>query len=199
MLKGSGSSFGNGLGKSRGPPVRNQNGSRARRMGGSDYSSQVVRILYTVKKHEELGSSSGQHIVEFDIALHGSEGHHALVRGAMGGAVERVSRFKAQRHGTFTRQIDDLLKTRTARSTRDQKPIERASGAQSFAYRMNAGQQAARLVTLMKLSWFALRNYQSRTWIQPKTTALIEIGYRKNQNAGLVKRPQTNNRKYDRS
>jgi hypothetical protein len=41
---------------------------------------------------------SGQHIVEFGVALRGSKGQNALVCGAVGSAVERLAWLEAHLH-----------------------------------------------------------------------------------------------------
>jgi hypothetical protein len=104
-----------------------------------------VGIFHAVQEHQQLDARSGDDILQFGIALHGTEGHHTLVRGAVRRTVEGLSGLEADRHGMFARQIDDFLKTRPARSTSDQKSVERTSGSQGFAHGMNAGQKTARL------------------------------------------------------
>jgi len=102
-----------------------------------------VWIFNAVQKHQQLDSGSGHHILQFGVALHGTEGHDALVRGTVRRAIEGLTRLEAHRHGMLARQIDDLLKPRATRSTGDQQAIERTSGTQGFAHRMNAGQKTA--------------------------------------------------------
>ena len=114
-------------------------------MGSSDNGSQVVRILDAVEHHQQAGSGSREHVVEFGIALRGSEGHDALVRGPVRSAIERLAWLEAHRHGTVPGQIDDLLQTRATGSPSDQQAVERASGAQGLAHWMDTGQKAARL------------------------------------------------------
>jgi hypothetical protein len=145
MLDGSSRSFGDDFGQPRRPAIGNKKGGRARCMCSSDNGSEIVRILYAVEQHQELDSGPGQDVIKLDIALRGPKRHYTLVGGAVGCAVESVSRFEAYRHRTPPRQIDDFLETGPTRSTGDQNPVERSSGAQSFAYWMNAGQKATGL------------------------------------------------------
>ncbi len=97
------------------------------------------------------------YVFKVGIALGGTEGDYALVRGRVTSAIECLSRLEADRHGTFAGQIDDLLKPRPASPPGDQNTVERAPGAQCFPHRMDAGQKAASLAWFVTIRGFALR------------------------------------------
>jgi hypothetical protein len=90
-----------------------------------------------------LSSGVGQNVVESGVSLCGSKSYDTLMCRSVRRAVEGLSRLEAHGHGSFARQVNDLLETRATGATRDQHPVERASGTQRFAHGMNACQQAA--------------------------------------------------------
>ncbi len=99
----------------------------------------VVRILDAVQHYHQLRAAA-ENLLQFRILPRGAERHHALMRGIVGSAVQRLARLEAQRNGALARRVDDLLQARTARAPRNQYPVQRPSRAQRLAHRMHPGE-----------------------------------------------------------
>src|SRR5437868_14565799 len=102
--------------------------------------AQVVWLFHAVQYDQQLRTF--QDLVELGITLRGAESHDSLMRGAIRGTIERITRFEAHRHGMLAGQIHNLLYPWTACATSNQDPVERSSSAKGFPYGMDPGQNA---------------------------------------------------------
>ena len=109
-------------------------------MRGTDDGSQIMGVFYTVQNDDELGI--GIQLVEAGILMDRGKGHDALMVGLIGGAIQRLARFEADRDACFPAQLDDLLKTKTAGTPGDQDAIDGPLCEERFSDGVNAYQGA---------------------------------------------------------
>ncbi len=83
---------------------------------------------------------SRRDLFQIGIGVRGAEGDHALVRGAVGGAVQSFSRLEADGNGKAAAEADDFLEPQSAGAASDQDAVQGAAGAQGFAHGVGAGE-----------------------------------------------------------
>ena len=136
MRERAGRRFPDRLRESGSPPLRNEYRLSARGVGGADNSAQVVRIFDPIEQHDELCAHDNVRVR--GISMRRSDGHDALVRGAIRHAVQSLARLEPHRDLAAAAKIDDRLHARTARSPRNQNAIDRPSRRDRLPYWMDA-------------------------------------------------------------
>ena len=101
--------------------------------------AQVVRVLDPVQYHVQPAAC--RRILERRILLGRAKSDDALMRCAVGGAVELLPRLEAQRNAALLAKRDQFLQPRASRALGHQNPVKRTAGAQGFADGMDSGKR----------------------------------------------------------
>src|SRR5579863_9013928 len=108
-------------------------------MRRADDRAQVVRVLDSVQY--DVQPAAGPRILQRTVLLGRAKRHDALMRSAVGRAVELLARLEAHRNTALLAQRNQFLQARASRALGHQHPVQRTAGAQGFTDGMDSSQR----------------------------------------------------------